>query len=230
MSKYRLRYATQSAAAEYASSFETNFSPGELKARTLSLFEKRALRHSLEQIGGIRSALELPIGTGRMTPTIASRTGRIIGGDVSAAMLDVARNALTVGKSVPRREGILDLMLMDAESIPLPDRSIDVAICHGLFHQLPDAERLPMLVELRRVVRRSVVASFAITGGLLAVRASLRSRLLKGKTGPLQAAPHPLSLSELHDLLSEAGLRLTGKRWTARYVSCQLIVVAEPAK
>lgn len=92
--------------------------------------------------------LDLGCGAGMDTLIAArrARAGRVVGVDFSESMLSRAR--LAAGEA---RAGNVDLRLADAESIPLPDRSVDVAIVNGIFNLNLARDRI--FAELGRVVR-----------------------------------------------------------------------------
>lgn len=72
--------------------------------------------------------------------------GRVIGVDMTPAMLDKARaNAERLGlKQVEFREGVI-------ESLPVPDESVDVIISNGVINLTPDKETA--LAEAFRVLK-----------------------------------------------------------------------------
>jgi SAM-dependent methyltransferase len=82
----------------------------------------------------------------------------VTGIDLSAAMVTEAGDALAPLITAGR----VELLVGSAARLPLPDASVDTAVCHRLIHHLPDAaDRARVLAELARVARRSVVLSFA---------------------------------------------------------------------
>jgi arsenite methyltransferase len=95
------------------------------------------------------TVLDLGCGTGLDALVAARRTGpsgRVIGLDFSEAMLARARRAL-------ERSGAANVELRagDAERLPLPSSSVDVALVNGIFNLNPAREAI--FEELARVVR-----------------------------------------------------------------------------
>jgi SAM-dependent methyltransferase len=94
--------------------------------------------------------LDVACGTGVISRLAAERvgaTGSVIGIDIAADMIDVA-------KSVPAPEGAaIKWRVADAASIPLPDGSVDVVLCQmGLMFM----ENRPAVIgEIRRVLAPS---------------------------------------------------------------------------
>ena len=111
------------------------------------------------------TVLDLGCGAG-MDSIIAARrvgpTGRVIGIDFSEAMLARARAAKEL-VNLPH----LQFQQGDAESLPLPDKSIDVALVNGIFNLNP--KRKEIFSELARVLRpqgRAYVAELILTAPL----------------------------------------------------------------
>lgn len=166
------------------------------RARTNEL-ENLLLRKLASQIGHIQVALDLPCGTGRLSRTLLGFSDTIILGDSSQAMLDVASEEL----SDPR----VRCELMDAESINLPDASVDLIFCHRfLYHVYSKSRRARMLKEMVRVTRRHVILSYYPPGFLNRLRAYRRRLLHQG--APPDSQP---SLAHYCEEIQAAGLRLT---------------------
>ena len=93
--------------------------------------------------------LDLGCGSGLDTLIAAQRTGaagRVYGVDFSSAMLERARRA--AADVAPEN---VEFLQADAERIPLPDASIDVALVNGIFNL--NRLRSELFRELARVVR-----------------------------------------------------------------------------
>jgi SAM-dependent methyltransferase len=94
---------------------------------------------------GVRSLLEVGVGTGRIAVPLRDRGFEIVGVDASARMLAHAR-----GKGLPR------LVRGSAYALPLLDRSVDGAIFVHVLHLLDDPRRA--LREASRTARSGVTA------------------------------------------------------------------------
>jgi arsenite methyltransferase len=96
------------------------------------------------------TVLDLGCGAG-LDSLIASRRigpeGRVAGVDFSQAMLEQAQR----GARTARTENVL-FCRADAERLPLPDASIEVALVNGIFNLNPARESI--FHELARVMRR----------------------------------------------------------------------------
>jgi phosphatidylethanolamine/phosphatidyl-N-methylethanolamine N-methyltransferase len=93
-----------------------------------------------------RDVLEVGVGTGLALPHY-KRDKRIVGIDLSADMLDLARQRVR-DDSIGNVRALLE---MDAEATSFADASFDIAVGMFVASVVPDARRL--LSEMRRVVR-----------------------------------------------------------------------------
>jgi ubiquinone/menaquinone biosynthesis C-methylase UbiE len=107
----------------------------------------------------VETILDLGCGTGRFTEALRVRfDADVIGIDPSEKMLAQARSKL----SSPR----VRYEIGRAESIPLPDNSVDLIFMSMIFHHLEDA---PLVArECRRILR---------DGGTIFVRTGIRERI-----------------------------------------------------
>jgi SAM-dependent methyltransferase len=121
------------------------------------------VRHAALRSGEI--VLDVGCGTG-LDALIAARRvgpgGRVIGLDMTPAMLDGARgNAAAMGlHHVEWREGLM-------EALPLPDATVDVVLCNGVLNLSTRKSRA--LAEMRRVLRpggRLALADLVLTESL----------------------------------------------------------------
>lgn len=107
----------------------------------------------VEQLTPGSVVLDVPCGSGRLSPAFCT-AGRTYGIDLSADMLREA-------KEHKPAEYKGDFILASAMNIPLPDKSVDLAVCMRLFHHIGDPEaRRQLFRELSRVSRHRVVTSF----------------------------------------------------------------------
>ncbi|QAY61150.1 methyltransferase domain-containing protein [Microbacterium protaetiae] len=89
----------------------------------------------------VRAILDLGAGTGKLTELVHNRADHVFAVDPSAQMLAVLRDKLP---AVDARDGT-------AESIPLPDASVDTVVVAQAFHWF---DRDAAVTEIRRVLRR----------------------------------------------------------------------------
>lgn len=125
----------------------------------LTMREKRwrpaVVRLALEGDG--REVLDLGCGTGTLSIELARAGAHVIGVDGDEDILRrAAAKAGDAGVDVSLRAGL-------ADSIPLPDGSVDAVVCSLLWHHLVPADKAAGLAECRRVLRpggRLVIADW----------------------------------------------------------------------
>lgn len=182
--KGREWYQTDEVAEEYDSK---RFSRG---GRLIDEREKDAVLDALSPVEGKR-VLEIACGTGRFTAMLAARGADIVGLDISAAMLQEARQkARSAGVS-----DSVEFMRGDAARLPFPDDHFDAVFAMRFFH-LAD-KPASFLTEMRRVSREQV---FFDTFNRFSTRTIYNWLLPMGS--------RLYSEGEVHRLLRGAGLRL----------------------
>ena len=92
---------------------------------------------------------DLGCGTGNAAELLVPVVKKVIAVDQSEVMLDAARKRLTGSKNVEFVQG-------DLEKLPLPDGTVDAAVCVLVLHHLPDPAAA--IREMARVVKPGGVA------------------------------------------------------------------------
>lgn len=133
------------------------------------LTEGNARRRCLE-LAAVRdgeSVLEVAAGTGVVLAEVvrANPSGKNEGIDLTEGMLEQARRRL-------RKQGIgaWHVQVADARALPFEDATFDVVLNSYMFDLLPEADFLPILGEMRRVLRpggRLVVVNMTRAGSLV---------------------------------------------------------------
>lgn len=105
-----------------------------------------ALLPGLCGLTGVEDVLDVATATGHTALALAPHARRVVGVDLTAAMLDIARKEA-------RRRGVGNVTFQeaDAEALPFPDASFDVVTCRIAAHHFPDVERFCR--EAARVLR-----------------------------------------------------------------------------
>ena len=181
-------------------------------------------------VGGGDHVLDVGTGTGLVAREAADHVGaegRVVGVDISEAMLAEARSAVPAGPGV-------SFVRMPAESLDLPDREFDVAL--SLFAVTHFADPAAALREMHRVltpggrlvlgaggrapllsvagVTRRVgrVLSLVESGGRSLIAPGFLEGLLREEDAPLREAPH-LGLRALVALVESAGFERILTSW-----------------
>ena len=151
--------------------------------------------------------LDIPAGTGRLTPALARTGARTVAADRSPTMLAEVEGAAR--------------LLADVRRLPFPGGAFDATVCCRLLHHLEPDQRRAAISELVRVTRELVIVSFWDAGSLHAWRR---------RTG-LRRASHPDSRravprEAIRADLEAAGARVLGWAASFRFVSPQTFVAA----
>jgi len=147
------RYQSSSGAAAYRRKYERSWIRRLSNRRELAIVDK-----ALARAGARGRVLDCPCGAGRLTPTILRHADAVVCADISAPMVDEAREALAPFE----RAGVVSFAVASAADLPEEDDAFDTAVCHRLIHHMADAgERAAVLAELARVAARRVVLSFS---------------------------------------------------------------------
>jgi glycine/sarcosine N-methyltransferase len=155
--------------------------------------------------------LDLMCGTAEVSLALARRGFRVLGVDLSPAMLSVAAERLAAAADFPARN--LAPALGEAGALPVRDRAVDFAFAggNGSFNHLGDTEAQAALRELHRVLRPG--------GGLgmELVNPHLLKEVYPVRTfGPLRSAPGVWTEKVSHNRYDQAA-GLFHIRQTAHY-------------
>ena len=170
------RYQSASGATAYRNKYRGSLSRRLSNRRELSIVSKALVR-----AGTSGRVLDVPCGAGRLTPTLLRHAEHVTCVDLSASMVDEARDALAAfGDRV-------DFAVGSADALPFDHDAFDTVVCHRLVHHMETAEeRAGVFAELSRVAERAVVCSFSDDSTWKA--RSQRRRGVKRRRYPLQPA------------------------------------------
>lgn len=164
-----------------------------LRGAFVDWLERRLLMRTFEGMAEGARVLDLPVGTGRMARSLAQAGYLVTGADISLPMLRQAR-----------RLAGTPLLRVDAESLPLRDKSVDAVVCFRLMSHLPPEVRSVVLRGMARVARERVIVVYQphrlalwwlLYGGLLrrplprfyASRATLEREFAEAGLRPLRS-------------------------------------------
>jgi ubiquinone/menaquinone biosynthesis C-methylase UbiE len=163
----------------------------------------RALDEAERRGAPVRSALDLPCGTGRLAPLVFERSIATTGADVSLEMLHEAIRKF--GKKFP-------ILQCSADAIPLRDGSFDAVFAIRFLFHLDRGGRAAVLAEMARVSGRWLILDVRHRYNLRWVGWRIRHAL-----GLLPQVQHRFSREGLEQELSGAGLVLRGIYPSRRY-------------
>jgi ubiquinone/menaquinone biosynthesis C-methylase UbiE len=198
----RARYQDLAVAEEYDSwRYET--SRGRRRNRRDLAAIGRALDEAARRGAPVRTALDLPCGTGRLAPLLSERAIAASGADVSLEMLRVASRK--VGSALP-------VFQCDARAIPVADASLDAVFAIRFVFHLDREARHGVFAEMRRVSRRWVVVDLRHRYNLRWIGWRIRHAL-----GLLPHVQHRFSRAGVEEELAEVGLQVRGIYPSRRY-------------
>ena len=188
-----------------------------LPGRVFNALEKRELRRAFASVPKSATILDLPCGTGRLAEALLEEGRRVVGVDIAAPMLGVARRKLV------RFGDRFETRVADVRDLAQRESgTYDAALCARVLMHFPLDEQITFLRAVARLAKGTVVFSQSLSTPYQRTRRRIK-RLL-GNRGP---AAYPITEDDLAALLAGAGLREVRRHRLARLVSEAMFVVAE---
>jgi len=174
---------------------------------------QRALARALAGVPANGLVLDAPCGTGVLADFLRARGLRVVGADISPAMLAVAHE----------RDGALGHVRADLERTPFRGQAFDAVVCNRFLMHLPSETRVAVYRELVGLTRGPVVVTVCHPYTVKTFLRGLR-RLVGGraKRSPRLTGP------ELAAEAAAAGVSLTGRRAVLPLLSEIWVVVLRP--
>jgi len=159
------------------------------------------------------SVLDVPCGTGRLWSILLAHGLRVTGGDISQAMLKLARQQFSDHKDVAFHE-------VDVEKLPFTDNQFDYLTCYRLMAHLPPKVKRAALSEMMRVTRKTAIINyhFASSSPL-----GLFNRMFRKHAYPA----FPQQESELRDEIGKMNCKLCEIRRLSWYERSSALVVIQ---
>ena len=154
---------------------------------------ERALTRALARVPADGLVLDAPCGTGILSTFLRRQGYRVIGADISPAMLAVAH----------RRADALGHVRADLEQPPCKPRSVDAVLTSRFLMHLPSDTRMRVLRVLGELARGPVVATVCHPYTYKSFQRALRRAL----GGSVKRSPR-LTRRELEDEAARAGMRI----------------------
>jgi ubiquinone/menaquinone biosynthesis C-methylase UbiE len=107
------------------------------------------------------SIVDVPMGTGRFLPFYTKGRHPVLGLDISMDMLrQAAGRAKKLTNSRVGEKNRINMVIGDAEAIPLPNKSMDYVICIRLLNWVTKPISEKILKEFQRVARKGIIIGF----------------------------------------------------------------------
>ena len=206
-------YQSDSRAAAYKNRTERRTWARFATRRQMAIVDRYLARLGLTQADLV---LDAPCGTGVAGMSFRRCAARVIAGDISAAMINLARDEY-------RETGVRGFVRLDMSRLPLADASVTCALVLGFMHRLPAEMKDAMLRELARVVARSVIVTFSLDSSFQRTK----RHVLRLFAGADYTAPEPARLPDIEDLVHRNGFSIRERANAARGVSSVTVLWLE---
>jgi 2-polyprenyl-3-methyl-5-hydroxy-6-metoxy-1,4-benzoquinol methylase len=188
-----------------------------LAGRIFNALEKRHIRKAFKSVPRDCVVLDLPCGTGRFAEVLLGQGYTVVGADISAAMLTVARRRL--GRFAARFHAKVADVHELAQQEP---KKYDVALCARVLMHFPLAQQIAFLKSVADLTKGQVVFTQSYDSFYQRMR-----RKLKRLLGHRPSSAYPISEAQLQALLRGAGLREVRRQRPMPLMTEEIVVIAE---
>lgn len=209
----REHYKDSEVASTYDAERFENFA-----GRWFDILEKRTITKALNYVKKrVPDAvvLDAPCGTGRITEVLLRQNFDVTGGDISPAMIDVAKK---------KCELITDdfkTIVLDLDNPVVPELSYDLVSCIRLFHHLESGERKSILCNIAKLSRRYVLINVSYSSPYYRFRRRLKKLLGQGISRTSS------TFAEIEDETKAANLVIVKWYRVLPYVSEDMVLLLE---
>ena len=184
--------------------------------KIFNYLEKKNIRRAFEDVPSGSTIVDVPCGTGRLAEVLLEQGFKVVGIDISEAMLEVARRKLR------RFDNQFEGILGDAFRLKELGRQFDAALCARVLMHFPLDKQAAFLKGIKEVTKGPIV----FTQSLITPYQRFRHKI-KRLIGSQSGVAYPLTPMELRVLLEEAGLNEIRKHSVAPLVSEATAVVSK---
>jgi len=190
-----------------------------LAGRIFNALEKYHMRRAFSGISRTALVLDLPCGTGRFAEVLLGTGFKVVGIDISAAMLEVARRKLQ------RFGDRFQTRMADVRQLAQHEsKQYDVALCARVLMHFPLEEQISFLRSIATLTKGRVVFTQSLSTPYQRLR-----RRIKRLLGNQPPAGYPITEAQLQTLLEGAGLKEVDRVRPMALLTEAIYVVAEPA-
>lgn len=187
--------------------------------RVFNALEKAFIRKAFRGMSRNAIVMDLPCGTGRFAEVLLDEGFRVVGIDISAAMLEVARRRLQ------RFGDLFETRVADVRELAKHEkRRYDIALCARVLMHFPLEEQIGFLHSVAELTKGRIVLTQSLSTPYQRFRRGIK-RLL----GNQPPARYPITETELKTLLAGARLREVDRLRPMALLSEAIYVIAEPA-
>ena len=169
-----------------------------IKGRIVDWLERRAVSKALRDVPCGARVLDVPCGTGRVTKWLLDAGYKVVGADISDAMMKHAKAKLDGN---PNLEGFCQA---DAAAMPFADGQFDAITSIRFSNHVPPDVRLRILAEMRRVSRGPIIISYCNPNTVSALKRRLKALIRKPRAPWNPASPRQVAAEA-----AQVGLKVT---------------------
>lgn len=206
-------YREDAVAREYHDAFTKCRGWRGLRFRFVAARERRIVRYLLNRVPHQR-VLDCPAGTGKMASVFIEAGADVTSGDISPAMLSIAKATYRKCEYDKVSFAVLDL----ENATKVLGEVFDVTVCVRLMQRVPFVVKEKMLREISMLSPHAIV-SFAIRNRYHDCRTAVRSRIFGGEDVGLETRT---SRREVEELIGRSH-RILERRPVARGLSSEWV-------
>jgi 2-polyprenyl-3-methyl-5-hydroxy-6-metoxy-1,4-benzoquinol methylase len=160
-----------------------------------NFLEKRNIKRAFAGVPSGATVVDVPCGTGRLAEALLEQGYKVVGVDISEAMLKVAEHKL-------RRFGNqFEIATGDAFKLKELGRRFDAALCARVLMHFPLDQQALFLKGIKEVTDGPIVFTQSVITPYQRVRHGIKKLI-----GSKSKVAYPLTPSDLRSLLNDAGL------------------------
>jgi SAM-dependent methyltransferase len=209
-------YQDRAFARRYLGAYEGPIRLRTLAAWIIATLERRCVARALRECQPPPAVvLDMPCGTGKLAKVLTTMETRVVGADLSMAMMELARGAYPASR-------FRGFVCGNAEQLPFRTAAFDTVVCLRFMHLVRPATRREIIKELARVTSRRVIVSFGVGTPFQLLRLKVRHAIFRGTS-----TPYPARVADLRIEVEEAGLRITRWRRILPILSCEYLLTLD---
>jgi ubiquinone/menaquinone biosynthesis C-methylase UbiE len=176
--------------------------------------EKKAIKRLCEEMPANYRILDIPAGTARLWEPMVNHFAKVVGVDISEAMLSHAKARYGQAPNV-------SFTVADAAHLPFADKEYDLALSVRFFGHLPWDVSVSVLREMGRVCKDGMAVVMYLRSPVYVMREWFQRHFR-----PIGYPWHTLTGEQMQQMFDEAGLRILWQRPLFPMVSQGVLVRA----
>lgn len=187
-----------------------------LAGRVFNRQEQRIILDSFADLPPETTILDLPCGTGRLARALLEAGYAVVGADISAEMLEVAKERLQ------EYQDRFSTQVMDAFNLTDQEQKYQATLCARVLMHFPLETQIAFMQGVARISGKRVVINHSLNSPYQRLR-----RRIKKLLGHQESAAYPITNDEIKRLLAESGFVEVRRTRINRLISEAVYIVAE---